>query len=76
MEHFIQEISISEILDKSNLTPMERELIEVAMDPYCGWQTDIGQKYISQRTGRPFCRMRVSQILDRARGKVKLIMGK
>ena len=72
----MQEIEIKEILDKSNLTPMERELIEVAMNPYYGWQTDIGLKYVSKRTGRPFGRMRVSQILERAREKVSRVLSK
>ena len=73
---YIQNEAVKEILDRSGLTPIERELIETAMNPYHGWQKAVGEKYIAPRTGKPYGRMRITQILAKAREKVAKAMAR
>jgi DNA-directed RNA polymerase specialized sigma24 family protein len=75
-ETFIQNENVKEILDRAGLTPIERELIETAMNPYHGWQKAVGEKYIAPRTGKPYGRMRITQILVQARAKVAKAMAR
>lgn len=75
-ESLVEKMSVDEILDQSNLSPIERELIETAMNPYNGWQTAIGRKHIAPKTGKPYSRMRITQILKQAREKVGATMSR
>jgi len=72
--NILEKMSVREILDKSNLTPLERDLIETAMEPYYGWQKDVGSRHVSPKTQQPYGRMRVSQICDGARKKVAKVL--
>jgi len=72
----IENIYVKEILDRSDLSPIERELIETAMNPHKGWQTEIVKRYISPVTEKNVSKMRISQILERAREKVALVMSR
>lgn len=75
-DSLVEKMTIEEILDQSNLSPIERELIETAMNPYNGWQTAIGRKHIAPKTGKPYSRMRITQILKQAREKVGVTMSR
>jgi DNA-directed RNA polymerase specialized sigma24 family protein len=71
--HHVEENEwVEYVLSQSNLTPFERELIEKSMNPYYGWQIEIGKNRISPRTGKPYGRVRIGQILEKARNKVAL----
>ena len=72
----VEKLTTQQILDRSNLNSLERELIETAMNPYRGWQTAVGQKHIAPRTGKPYGRMRITQILKVARKKVAATIAK
>jgi RNA polymerase sigma factor (sigma-70 family) len=75
-DSLVEKMTVEEILDQSNLSPIERELIETAMNPYNGWQTAIGRKHIAPKTGKPYSRMRITQILKQAREKVDFTMSR
>lgn len=62
------------ILQKANLSPIEMKLIRIAMDPYPGWQTEFAKNNISKKTGKPYSRMRISQIVEIARTKVATVI--
>ena len=59
-----------------DLNPIERELIEIAMEPHRGWQSEIVKKYVSPVTEKNVSKMRISQILERAKEKVALVMSR
>lgn len=69
-EIVIQNQSVKNTLNKANLTTLERKLIELAMDPYPGWQTEFANNNINPATKKPYSRMRITQILKMARDKV------
>ncbi len=69
-EIMIQNQSVKNTLNKANLTTLERKLIELAMDPYPGWQTEFANNNINPATKKPYSRMRITQILQIARDKV------
>ena len=62
----IENIYVKEILDRSDLNPIERELIEIAMEPH----------RVSPVTEKNVSKMRISQILERAKEKVALVMSR
>lgn len=61
---------VSDTLDRAGLTSIERELIEMAMEPFNGWQTEFARTHINPTTGKSYTRMRITQILVMAREKV------
>lgn len=65
-----EKMFVDEILEKSNLNENERKIIEASMEPYHGWQTDITKEIVSEKTGKTFSKMRISQMLQKAREKV------
>ena len=65
-----EEMFVQEILENSSLNETERKLIEAAMNPYHGWQAAIGQTILNKNNGKPYSKMRISQILSEAKGKV------
>jgi RNA polymerase sigma factor (sigma-70 family) len=69
-DELTQKIYVKDILDKSNLTLNERKLIDASMEPYHGWQTDMASKIVSEKTGKKYTKMRITQILQKAREKV------
>ena len=71
-EALVQRMYVSEILDKSDLNDLERKIIEVAMEPYHGWQTEISKEVVNPETCKPMSRARIGQILDEAKRKVGL----
>lgn len=75
-ELFVQNISVKEILDMSNLSPIEREIIESSMNPYYGWQTDISKNNFSQKTGKKYHRQMITQIFESAKRKVASVMSR
>lgn len=67
----IDRLHVSEILDQSNLTEMERKVISQAIeDPYHGWQVNISKTLISEQTSEKVSRTRVGQLLEQAKAKV------
>ena len=71
IEELIDNMHVNDILDASNLTPMERKVLIQAMNPYYGWQSDIAESTMSDSTGQQISRCRVGQYLDQAKAKVK-----
>ncbi len=62
---------VDNIIDRSGLTNFERELIQHAMNPFYGWQTQLGTR-ICPITNKPYGRQRISQILKNARQKLAM----
>lgn len=65
---------VNNVLDRANLSLLERKVIEVAMDPYYGWQTEFAKQHVNPDTGKPYSRMRITQVLENARAKVAKVM--
>lgn len=65
---------VENVLDNANLSFLERKVLEVAMDPYYGWQTDFAKKHINPETNKPYSRMRITQVLESARAKVAKVL--
>jgi hypothetical protein len=65
-----QKSFVQDVIRRSNLNPLELKLIEAAMNPWAGWQTDIAQNTICARTGKPFTRQRIGQVFEKAKKKV------
>jgi len=61
---------MSKVLKLANLNPLELDLIVSSMNPYHGWQTDVGERHNNTK-GVPYQRMRVSQIYKAAKRKVE-----
>jgi DNA-directed RNA polymerase specialized sigma subunit len=64
----------SEILNRSGLSGIEREVLDASMKSYRGWQSDFARNHINPNSGKPYSRMRITQILDSARAKVIKVM--
>lgn len=62
---------VDDIIDRSGLTNFERELIQHAMAPFYGWQTQLAQR-ICPITKKAYGRQRISQILKNARQKLAM----
>jgi DNA-directed RNA polymerase specialized sigma subunit len=73
-EIVLQTQHVSDTLDRAGLSMVERKLIEIAMNPYNGWQTEFAKNHINPKTQKPYSRMRITQILQDARAKVKRVM--
>lgn len=71
---YIQSESVTETLNRAGLTSLERQVIEAAMDPYHGWQTEFAATHINPTTQKPYSRMRITQVLDMARDKVAKVL--
>lgn len=69
-----QEQDVLETLNRAGLTTMERKVIEAAMHPFHGWQTDFAKTHINPATGKSYSRMRITQILETARAKVASVL--
>lgn len=65
---------VNNVLNRAGLSFLERKVIEVAMDPYYGWQTDFAKTHINPDTKKPYSRMRITQVLEKARAKVAKVM--
>lgn len=70
----VEEDYVTQVLSRARLTDMERKLIEGAMNPYNGWQTDFAKNHINPATDKPYSRMRITQMLKIAREKVASVM--
>jgi DNA-directed RNA polymerase specialized sigma24 family protein len=69
-ETILQEQHVHDTLSRAGLTTLERQVIEAAMEPFHGWQTDFANNHINPATGKPYSRMRITQVLEMAREKV------
>jgi len=66
---------VKNIISKANLTPLENELIHIAMESHkAGWQSEFAKTHVSPKTGKPYSRMRITQILESAREKIRKAM--
>ena len=74
-DKFIQEQHVADTLRRAGLNDIEKEIITVAMNPYRGWQTEFAKNHVNPGTNKPYSRMRVTQILQIAQGKVQRAMG-
>ena len=70
----LQKAHVQEIFRKAGLTPLEREVMEASMDEYYGWMTDFAANHINPKTKRPYTRMRITQVHERAKEKVKKVL--
>jgi DNA-directed RNA polymerase specialized sigma subunit len=60
-----------EAIDRAGLTELEREVILCTMYPYYGWQADLAKNTHNPKTGRPYSRMTINNVLKSALDKVK-----
>lgn len=65
---------VDNILNNAGLSLMERKVLEGAMNPYYGWQTEFAKNHINPDTGKPYSRMRITQVLELARAKVAKVL--
>lgn len=65
---------VNHILDNANLSALERKVMEAAMDPFYGWQTEFAKTHINPDTKKPYSRMRITQVLETARAKVAKVL--
>jgi len=65
---------VNNVFASAKLTTLERKILEVAMEPYHGWQTDFAKNHINPETGKPYSRMRITQVLEKARAKVQKVL--
>ena len=70
----VGEMSVNDTLNRAGLTKMERDLIEAAMNPYNGWQSDYARNHVNPETKKPYSRMRITQVLQMARDKVAKVL--
>ena len=70
----VEQSYVNDMLDKSGLNELEREVIEAAMNPFNGWQTAFAENHINPQTNKPYSRMRITQVLTSAREKVALVL--
>ncbi len=64
-EHF------ENFIGSCNLTQVEEEIIRLSVTSNRGWQTEYANTHINPTTGKPYSKMRVSQILQEARAKLQ-----
>jgi len=69
-ETVLQEQHVIDTLNRAGLNTLERQVIEAAMEPYHGWQTEFAKTHTNPATGKPYSRMRITQVLEMAREKV------
>jgi DNA-directed RNA polymerase specialized sigma subunit len=62
---------INHIFQKSKLTDIEQEVVRLSMTNNRGWQTEYANSHLNPTTGKPYSRMRISQILQSARAKLQ-----
>lgn len=62
---------IRDAVEKANLTPLERKIVNTSLYPHYGWQQEIANETINPQTGKPYTRARISQILQIALRKIK-----
>lgn len=65
---------VENILSKVEFEGIERELFEAAMNPFYGWQTKFSQTHENPATGKPYSKMRISQLLKSAQNKVAQVL--
>ena len=73
-DDIVNQLSVEETLDQAGLSEFERELIEAAMNPYSGWQTDFAENHINPKTKLPYSKMRITQVLEIVRAKVARVL--
>lgn len=73
-ETVLQEQHVSFTLSQAGLTQLERQVIEAAMDPFHGWQTEFARTHTNPATGKSYSRMRITQVLETAREKVARVL--
>ena len=71
-----EEEHVNKIVNNAGLSKMEREVFDIAMNPYVGWQTVYAESHVNPKTGQPYTKMRITQILQSAREKVREAMEK
>lgn len=73
-ENIIFTWEADEILNRSELTSLEREVLNASMQSYRGWQTEFARTHINPKTQQPYSRMRITQILESARAKIAKVI--
>ena len=68
--------NVDNIIKNSGLTEMEMAVFSAAMNPFVGWQTVFAESHVNPKTGKPYSKMRITQILQEARNKVQQTMEK
>lgn len=66
-----QQEFVDHIIDESGLTNFERELIQHAMNPFYGWQSQLAKR-ICPVTQKPYGRQRIGLILKGAKEKLAM----
>lgn len=65
---------VSHTLASANLSMLELAVMNAAMNQYRGWQTDFAKSSLNPTTGKPYSRMRINQIYEKARQKVERVI--
>ncbi|RTK96334.1 MAG: hypothetical protein EKK64_04350 [Neisseriaceae bacterium] len=71
-----EEEHVAKIIRNAGLNKMEKEVFEAAMNPFVGWQTVFAESHLNPRTGQPYTKTRITQLLQSARDKVRETMEK
>lgn len=66
----LQKLYVEEVIEAANLSPMELDLLQNAMNPYHGWQRDFKERYVSPVTNRPYTKQRISQMVTEVKDKL------
>jgi len=69
-ETVLQEQHVFDTLNRAGLSVLERQVIEAAMEPFHGWQSEFAKTHINPASGKPYSRMRITQVLKMAQEKV------
>lgn len=72
--NMIEQDYVLNVLDKAGLNLIERKVIEAAINSFPGWQTEFARNNISPYTNKPYGKMRITQILLKAREKVANVL--
>jgi len=63
---------VREAMQRANLTPLERRIVETSLFPHYGWQTELAAETINPASGRPYTKARISQMLQIALEKIRV----
>lgn len=63
---------IREAMKQANLSDLERKVVDIAMCPHYGWQTELAAETINPKTGQPYSRAAINVILEAALKKIKI----
>lgn len=73
-ELLLQKQYVQDVFRRAGLNPLQRELMEAALDQYNGWMADFARSHINPNTNKPYSRMRITQVCEQAKAKVEKVL--